>query len=92
VKKQSPFDKTLFLGYSNGCMSYLPTAECYPPEGWSPWETYSIPDMLFQTYQVPMALSPRCGQIIVDESVLLLRQVAGTYGAGHASGLKELTA
>jgi hypothetical protein len=82
VKKESPFAKTLFLGYSNGCMSYLPTAGCYPPEGWSPWETYSIPDMLFQSYQVPMALAPVCGQIIVDESVRLLKQVAGTRATG----------
>jgi hypothetical protein len=77
VKKKSPFDKTFFLGYSNGCVSYMPTAECYPEGGWSPYETYSIPDMLFQSYQVPMALAPVCGQLIVDQSVRLLEQVAG---------------
>jgi hypothetical protein len=77
VKKKSPFENTFFLGYSNGCVSYMPTAECYPEGGWSPYETYSIPDMLFQSYQVPMALAPVCGQLIVDQSLRLLEQVAG---------------
>jgi hypothetical protein len=76
VKSASPFAKTIFLGYSNGCVSYLPTAECYPAGGWSPWETYSIPDMLFQTYQAPMALSPTSGQFIVDRSLGLLNLLA----------------
>jgi hypothetical protein len=73
VKKASPFGKTMFLGYSNGCISYIPNEDAYPASGWSPWETYSIPDMLFQTYQIPMALSPKCGGMIVDRCVELLK-------------------
>lgn len=80
TKKASPFPKTLFLGYSNGCASYMPVEGCYPPEGWSPWETYAIPDMIFQTYQVPMALAPESGDLIVKHSVELLQRV-GTNGA-----------
>jgi hypothetical protein len=76
VKKASPFEKTMFLGYSNGCIGYIPPEDAYPPEGWSPWETYSIPDMLFQSYKVPMALAPKCAQMIVDRSVELLNGLA----------------
>jgi hypothetical protein len=76
VKKASPFPNTIFLGYSNGCIGYLPPAEAYPPGGWSPWETYSIPDLLFQSYQLPMALDPGCGQKVVDSSVALLKALS----------------
>lgn len=76
VKKASPFRKTLFLGYTNGCIGYLSPADAYPPEGWSPWETYAIPDMLFQSYQLPMALQPQCGQMVVDRASELLRGLA----------------
>jgi neutral ceramidase len=82
VKKASPFEKTIFLGYSNGCIGYIPPEEAYPAGGWSPWETYSIPDMLFQSYQVPMALSPKCAQMIVDRSVELLAGLARSRLAG----------
>src|SRR5262249_48216710 len=54
VKAASPFARTLFLGYANGCIGYLSPADAYPESGWSPWETYDIPDMLFQSYQLPM--------------------------------------
>jgi hypothetical protein len=83
TKAASPFKNTIFLGYSNGCASYMPSAECYPAEGWSPWETYSIPDMLFQTYQVPMALVPESGRMIIDRSVELLTRVAGVEAANR---------
>jgi hypothetical protein len=82
VKKASPFEKTMFLGYSNGCIGYIPPEDAYPPGGWSPWETYSIPDMLFQSYQVPMALSPKCAQMIVDRSIELLNGLASVGLAG----------
>jgi hypothetical protein len=77
VKNASPFPNTLFLGYSNGCIGYIPPADAYPPDGWSPWETYSIPDMIVQSYQLPMALSPECGQMVIDRSVALLNRLAG---------------
>ena len=77
VKNASPFPHTVFLGYSNGCIGYIPPADAYPPDGWSPWETYSIPDMIFQSYQLPMALSPECGQMVIDRSVALLNRLAG---------------
>ncbi|MBM3774688.1 MAG: hypothetical protein FJW37_05930 [Acidobacteria bacterium] len=88
VKKDSPFSRTIFLGYSNGCVSYMPPAHAYPEGGWSPWETYSIPDMLFQTYQLPMPLEPGCGQRIADHSLGLLRSLVdeGAKSQAGASG------
>ena len=81
VKAASPFERTLFLGYSNGCIGYLSPADAYPEGGWSPWETYAIPDMLFQSYQLPMALRAECGQMVVERSVELLRQLASKSSA-----------
>lgn len=78
VKAQSPFTQTLFLGYANGCIGYLSPADAYPEGGWSPWETYNIPDMLFQSYQLPMALQPGAAQMAVDRSIALLRDVANS--------------
>jgi neutral ceramidase len=78
VKQRSPFPNTIFLGYSNGCIGYISPADAYPPEGWSPWETYSIPDMIFQSYQLPMALAPESGQMVIDRSVALLSRLART--------------
>jgi hypothetical protein len=72
VKRASPFPTTMFLGYTNGCIGYLPPASAYPAGGWSPWETYAIPDMLFQSYQLPMALDPQCAQMVIDRSIALL--------------------
>ena len=81
VKRRSPFPNTIFLGYSNGCIGYISPEDAYPPEGWSPWETYAIPDMIFQSYQLPMALAPECGQMVIDRSVALLSRLAATPSA-----------
>jgi neutral ceramidase len=76
VKTASPFADTRFLGYSNGCVGYIPNAECYPAEGWSPWETYLVPDMLCQAYMLPMHFAPTAAQHLVDRSVSLLKDLA----------------
>ncbi len=73
VKAGSPFAETQFLGYSNGCVGYIPNAECYPAEGWSPWETYLVPDMLSQAYMLPMHFAPEAGQQLVDRCIALLK-------------------
>ncbi len=77
VKKASPMEKTIFLGYSNGCIGYIPPAECYPAEPWSPWEVYKIPDMLCQNYMQPMHVAPDAAQRVIDASVRLIGSVAG---------------
>ena len=53
------------LGYSNGCVMYLPRAQDYPPGGWDVHVRYKIPDMLFQNYLVPVAFHPDSEQRVV---------------------------
>lgn len=77
VKRRSPIPNTVLLGYSNGCLSYLPPAHCYPASGWSPRETYAIPDMIFQAYLLPTALDPSCAQRVVDTAVEVLEETVG---------------
>jgi hypothetical protein len=76
IKRRSPFPDTLVVGYSNGCLSYIPTRDAYPPGGWSIAERYYVPDMLFQAYRLPTALAPECGEIIVERSLELLGKLA----------------
>ena len=73
VKRRSPFPHTLFCGYSNGCLTYIPTRDAYPKEGWSFFRRYHIPDMLFlQSYAVGSALVPGTAELVVDKTVELL--------------------
>ena len=74
VKSRSPFKDTLMLGYSNGCVSYIPTRDAFPPHGWSMTEQYYVPDLIFQHYLLPTALTPDCGEIIVAKSLQLLNE------------------
>ena len=75
VKRQSPFPHTLFMGYSNGCIAYIPTRDAYPAQGWSIEEHYRVPDMIFQAYLLPTALAPDSGERVVNKSLELLRQL-----------------
>jgi neutral ceramidase len=76
VKEHSPFPSTLFLGYSNGCLTYIPTQDAYPPEGWSFFRRYHIPDMLFlQSYGVGSALESGTAEMVVDRTVNLLEEM-----------------
>lgn len=75
VKRRSPFADTLFLGYSNGCLTYIPTRDAYPREGWSFLRRYHIPDMLFlQSYAVGSALVPGTAEMIADRTVQVLEE------------------
>jgi neutral ceramidase len=58
IREASPFASTLALGYSNGVLCYLPTADAYPAGGWDVADRYRIPDMVFQSYLLPVALAP----------------------------------
>jgi neutral ceramidase len=75
VKRRSPFANTLFLGYTNGCVSYIPTRDAYPARGWSVTERYYVPEMSFQAFPIPTALAVDSGERIVSKSLDLLRQV-----------------
>ncbi len=61
VKRGSPFAHTLFSGYSNEGGSYIPMAHAYPVGG----------------YEVDITpFTPDAAQVVIDESLALLRQLA----------------
>ena len=85
VKRRSPFPHTLFCGYSNGCLTYIPTKDAYPEEGWSFFRRYHIPDMLFlQSYAVGSALVPGTAEMVVDKTVGLLEEMWNERGEVQA--------
>lgn len=62
VKQNSPFKHTLFSGYSNVGWAYIPMPDAYPLGG----------------YEVEITpFSPDAAGIVVDESLALLRELAG---------------
>ena len=76
LKARSPIPYTNVLGYSNGCVMYLPRAQDYPPGGWDVHVRYKIPDMLFQNYLVPVAFHPSSEQKVVATALELLSELA----------------
>ncbi len=75
VKEKSPFAHTQVLGYTNGVAGYLPRAEDYPTGGWKVNELYAVPDLLVQSYTLPLALHPNSEQQAIDRLTALLQQL-----------------
>ena len=75
VKARSPFEHTLFLGYSNSCVAYLPRAEDYSPGGRKIEESYAIPDLMAQSYVLPVAFDPGAEQMVVERVSNLIQQL-----------------
>jgi hypothetical protein len=75
VKARSPFKHTQFLGYSNGCVAYLPRAEDYPAGGWKITERYAVPDLMAQSYTLPVAFRPEAEQTVVERVSNLIQQL-----------------
>ncbi len=63
VKRNSPFENTFFVGYTNGSIGYVPTHEAYPEGG----------------YEVTHAcqVNPEAGDLINEGCLNLLQQLAG---------------
>jgi hypothetical protein len=68
VKERSPADVTLYAGYSNGCVSYLPTAAEYPLGGYEP--SYGN-----KTYGLPAQVAPDAERLLVETGVRLVRSL-----------------
>ena len=76
IKSSSPFDNTLVLGYTNGCVCYLPRAEDFPPGGWDIYKRwYGIPDLLFQAYSLPTAIHPESEKMVVERTIKLIERL-----------------
>ncbi len=65
VKERSPADVTFYAGYSNGCISYMPTAAEYPLGGYEP--TYG-----HKTYGLPAQVSPETERLLIETGVRLV--------------------
>ena len=71
IKEHSPFDQTIVLGYTNGCKSYIPSAEAIFFGGYETTSAtirFGWPD-----------LSPECDKIIKKESLDLLNELWKKY-------------
>lgn len=68
VKSRSPLSKTMFLGYSNGCLGYLPTPEAFDEGGMEVHESV-------QNYLLPTAFTPEWGPAVVNQSLEVLNRL-----------------
>jgi hypothetical protein len=68
VKERSPADVTFYAGYTNGCISYMPTAAEYPLGGYEP--TYG-----HKTYGLPAQVAPETERLLVETGVRLVRSL-----------------
>jgi hypothetical protein len=70
VNRRSPLGQTIFLGYSNGCLGYLPTPEAFEEGGMEVNESY-------QNYMLPTPFTREWGPAVVESCVGLLEELAG---------------
>ena len=75
VKRRSPFAKNFFLGYSNGCLGYLPTPEAFDEGGMEVNESY-------QNYLLPTPFTREWGPAVVTNCLELLENLAGRSTKG----------
>ena len=68
VQERSPFAHTMYLGYTNGDIGYIPTAAAYPEGG------YEV-DVAHFHYSLPAAVAPESAGRVVDASVALLESL-----------------
>jgi hypothetical protein len=69
LRARSPFAHTLALGYSNGCIGYVPTADAYPEGGYEVTTAYRYYDTLM--------IRSDCERRILDTAGDILRTLAG---------------
>ncbi|MCZ6784263.1 MAG: neutral/alkaline non-lysosomal ceramidase N-terminal domain-containing protein [Proteobacteria bacterium] len=69
IKKGSPFAHTLFAGYTNGCIGYLPTAEAHAEGG---YEVEHAP----LAYRISGRFDPSSGNRAIERSLSLLEKLA----------------
>ena len=65
VKARSPIPHTIFLGYTNGCLGYLPTAAAYEPGGYEVHRAHAV-------YRLPHTIAPNSADKIIATSLKLL--------------------
>lgn len=68
VKARSPLPHTIFLGYTNGCLGYIPTAAAYEPGGYEVHRAHAV-------YRLPHTIAPDSADRIIATSLELLAGV-----------------
>jgi hypothetical protein len=68
VKERSPATVTLYAGYTNGAVSYLPIASEFPLGGYEP-------DYGNKTYGLPAQVTPSTDRLLVETAVTLVRSL-----------------
>jgi hypothetical protein len=79
VKERSPADVTLYAGFTNGAISYLPTAAEFPLGGYEP--SYGN-----KPYGLPAQVTPECERILTETAVSLIRSLFPERTAPRVSG------
>ena len=77
IREASPATHTIALGYSDGVLCYLPPRDAYPPGGWDVGDRYRIPDLVFQSYLLPVALDPGSEERVRDAVQALVEELWG---------------
>jgi hypothetical protein len=78
IKAASPFARTFFAGFANGCVGYVPVADAYPHGGYEVLQAYL-------GYRLPAPIAPAAEQLAVR---------AGLWALGEArrqQAVHELT-
>ena len=68
VKRRSPLGHTLFLGYSNGCIGYIPPPSAFAEGGMEVVEST-------WNYHLPSQLTPEWGPAVVENALELLARL-----------------
>ena len=71
VKQRSPLNSTMFAGYSNGSVGYIPLPEDFPRGGYEVYEAYL-------GYRLPAPVAPEAAGLIEDHAVELLSRLTGS--------------
>ena len=68
VKARSPIPHTIFLGYTNGCLGYIPTTAAYEPGGYEVHRAHTV-------YHLPHTIAPNSAERVIAASLKLLAKV-----------------
>jgi hypothetical protein len=68
IKRRSPLPHTMVLGYSNGCLGYIPPPEAFTEGGMEVLESH-------YNYLLPSQLTPQWAPTVVDQCVEMLAEL-----------------
>lgn len=80
VRERSPATVTAYAGYTNGLISYFPTADEYPLGGYEPGHGN-------RTYGLPSQVAPECARILVETGLDAVESVFPEAAAARDDNL-----